>query len=242
MEALSHMITMYDSVDVAAIPHDAQAVAGYRDGKYQTYPELVTRFPATPKLSIVVFAKDDGDCLDIENGDASIGDAPGWVKRQHARGQKRPVLYTSLSNVNTLHDELSKAAVYRGEWRLWSADYVGFPKINGPADGISTYADATQYTDKALGRNLDASLCSTTFFGAAPKPDKFVPADEARWEREFDALKGRRGAWPALRRRVLARVMLHRQRVIVEAAYKTGWTVDNRHQRYGLLFARTGKR
>jgi hypothetical protein len=35
---------------------------------------------------------------------------------------------------------------------------------------MNTKADATQYTNKALNRTLDASQCSTGFFGATAHP------------------------------------------------------------------------
>lgn len=236
-------ITLYDSIEPRLMPANAQAVAGYTGGKWPTFGELAKLFPSAHRLSIAINARDDGECLDIEAGDASPADAPAWFHRQIARGVKRPCFYTSLSNVNTLMSVLQSAGIHRVQYRLWSAHYTGGAHLCGPDEGISTYADATQYWDKALGRNLDVSLCADSFFTAVqPPPSAYVPEDEARWEREFDALRGKRGPWPALRRRVLARVMLHRQRKIVSLAFASGWNVLNRHARYRLLFARTNKR
>jgi hypothetical protein len=236
------MIRMYDSITVGEIPANAQAVAGYTGGKWPTANELAKRFPNAKRLTIAVRAADDGECLDIETGDASPSDAPAWFHRQIARGVKRPCFYTSLSNVNTLLHALTTAGIQRSRYRVWSAHYTGTAHLCGPQEGIATHADATQYWDKALGRNLDVSLCEDSFFGAPSPPSSYVPADEARWEREFDGLKGRNGPWAKLRRRVLTRTMLHRQREIVALAYKTGWDTLNRHARYRLLFSRTNKR
>ena len=73
----------------------------------------------------------------------------------------------------------------------------------------------------------------------------YVPADERRWRSEFDALKGRRGPWAAMRRRVLVRVMSKRRKEIWEVATAEvkrgghGWSELNRRPRYEALRERT---
>lgn len=157
--------TMYDSVNPNEIPPGAVAVAGYTSGHWPTYPELVRRFPKARKLSIAVNAQHDATCLDVEPGDATNAQAPGWVRRQQRRGVKRPVLYTSVSNAGALLSELQRNGIRRGEVRLWTAHYNRTPHLCSPSCGfgMSTVADATQYHDKALGRNLDVSLCAPGF-------------------------------------------------------------------------------
>jgi hypothetical protein len=90
-------LTMYDAVDVSALPPGADAYAGYLGGAFPTFAELRRRFHGngTHLLSVAVFASQTADCLDIEAGDATNAEAPGWVKRQLARGAGRPCLYTS---------------------------------------------------------------------------------------------------------------------------------------------------
>ena len=150
-------ITMYDSVDIGTVPGFAQAVAGYVGGNWPTYDGLVKRFPKAHHLSIAVNAGEDAECLDIETGDATPADAPNWVRRQHARGIKRPVVYANASTMPSVLNALSAARIGRNEYRVWTAHYTYRAHIEPGSD-------ATQYTDKALGRNLDASLCSPTFF------------------------------------------------------------------------------
>lgn len=161
-------VTMYDSIDVHQIPADAQAVAGYVGGKWPTYHALEMKFPKAHRLSIAVFASEDADCLDVEPGDARIDQAAMWVKRQLARGVYRPVVYTSVSQAAGLLKALSQAGVARSEVRLWTAHYTFRPHRCSSKCGFGmwTTADATQWSDHALGRNLDASLCSPTFFAA----------------------------------------------------------------------------
>lgn len=160
-------ITMYDSVDLRQIPSGAAAVAGYVGGHWPTFGTLAAEWPnSTHKLSIAVNASEDAECLDVERGDASIDQAAAWVKRQHARGIKKPVVYTSVSQASLLLRALGRAGITRSQVRLWTAHYT-FKAHRCSAVcgfGFASRADATQYTDHALGRNLDASLCSPTFF------------------------------------------------------------------------------
>lgn len=165
-------ITMYDSIDVAQIPRDAVAAAGYVNGRWPTFSRLG---PHKHRLSIAVSASANAECLDVEKGDATISQAPAWVKRQLKRGVKRPVVYTSVSRAPALLRALSDAGirVKRAKirrWlgpqiRLWTAHYTFHPHICSKECGFGDItADATQYHDHALGKNLDASLVSPTFF------------------------------------------------------------------------------
>lgn len=158
---------MFDSVDVAQIPASATAVAGYTAGSWPTYWELVKRFPHASVLDIAIAASYDATCLDIEAGDATPAEAPAWVRRQHARGVKRPVVYCSVSAMDQLLALLEQAGIGRKEVRVWCAHYTFTPHICGPhscGELRSTRADATQWTDQALGRNLDQSLLDEGFF------------------------------------------------------------------------------
>ena len=161
-------VEMFDDVNVSLIPVDAVAVAGYVDGRWPTYNSLVKKFPhAQHKVSIAVFAKDDADVLDVEPGDAKISEAPAWVRRQHARGHKRPIVYTSLAYAPTLIATLKSAGFEYGvDYLLWSAHYTYKPHLCSPKCGLGmkVIAHATQWTDKAGGKSLDESLVSAEFF------------------------------------------------------------------------------
>lgn len=167
---------MFDSVDVTQIPRSAAAVAGYVGGRWPTYQTLLKSYPSAHVLGIAVFASEDAECLDIEQGDATIAEAASWVKRQVARGVAKPVCYTSLSQAASLLAALKAAGVQRNQIRLWTAHYNYTPHLCSSACGLgfTGTADATQYTDKAMGRNLDASLVSDGFF-PAPKPAPTPP-------------------------------------------------------------------
>lgn len=148
--------TMYDSVTVSEIPKDAKAVAGYVGGRWPTFFQLQRQFPKAKRLSIAVNAGEDARCLDVEAGDATPLEAPAWVRRQHARGIRRPVVYCSLSVLPQVLAALTNAGIQRAQYLVWVAHYTGIPHIEPGAD-------ACQYTNQALGRNLDASLCQPWF-------------------------------------------------------------------------------
>lgn len=167
------MLTMYDSINVAAIPKDAKAVAGYVGGHWPTYPTLLKQFPHAHVLSIAVASTQDAMCLDVEQGDATNETAKRWMKRQLSRMSGKPVLYTSISNARALIAAMDSIGVHRSQYKLWSAHYTHKPHICDKNCGFgNVQADATQYTNHALGRTLDASLCSDSFFGSTPPKPK----------------------------------------------------------------------
>jgi hypothetical protein len=146
--------TMYDSTNVGNIPADAEAVAGYINGAFENFNELVRRFPHAKHLSIAVSSSHDAQCLDIETGDATPADAPGWVRRQHARGIKRPVVYANTSTIVAVINALTRNGIKRDEYLVWTAHYTDQPHIEPGSD-------STQWEDH---RELyDVSLCEPWF-------------------------------------------------------------------------------
>lgn len=157
------MPTMYDSVTLTEIPANAQAVAGYVNGRWPTYKQLIVKWPYAQRVSVAVTAEVDADCLDIENGDATPAQAPAWVRRQQARGLVRPIVYADLSTMPTVLGTLAASGISRSRVRVWTAHYTHVPHRCGTGCGLKTTADATQYTNVALNRNLDASLVTEAF-------------------------------------------------------------------------------
>jgi len=165
------MITMFDAIDTSQIPSNAQAVAGYAGGNWPTFASLAAKFPNAYRLSIAVNSGEDADCLDVEPGDATVGDTPGWYARQRARGVARPCLYASAGIMNDLLGTLQQAGISRPSVRLWSAHYSGQHICAPGSCGMtSTPMDGTQWTSTALGRSLDESLLVDGFFGSTPSP------------------------------------------------------------------------
>lgn len=158
--------TMYDDVNLSLIPKDAEVVAGYVNGRWVTFPKLAAEFPHAKHVSIAVTAEANAEVLDVERGDALISQVPNWVRRQLARGVDRPVVYCAVSDAKDVLKVLAYSGIPRRKVRLWTAHYTGHQHFCSAACGFGmpTTADATQYTDKALGRSLDASVVSDTFF------------------------------------------------------------------------------
>lgn len=159
-------VSMFDDVNVDLIPKWAKAVAGYVGGNWPTFSKLPKLFPNAKLVSIAVASNEDAEALDIERGDAVIEDAPAWFKRQVARGVKRPIFYIQLSEAQALINYLSHSGIRRSEYRLITAHYSYKRHLCSPKCGLGFRgsADATQWTDKALGRSLDETLCSKHFF------------------------------------------------------------------------------
>nr|WP_240490884.1 glycoside hydrolase family 25 protein [Amycolatopsis vancoresmycina] len=126
---------MYDAVTAANIPGDARMVAGYID-RIKLAPWSAAdwaRFPNAVKVTIVKkAATNDGDVLDVEPGDASPGEAPGWVQMRRAAGAD-PTIYCSLALWPSVRNAFSAAGV--AEPHYWIAHYDGDPAI--PAGAIA---------------------------------------------------------------------------------------------------------
>lgn len=161
-------ITMYDSIDPMQIPLDAQAVAGYINGSWPTFSQLAARFPKAILLSITVTGDTAAHAMavDDEPGDVSTAGAVAWLRAAAARGTWRPCAYASASAMGGLMAAMQAAGLNLSDFRLWSAHYTGTAHICGPHSCglVSRDMDGTQWTDRALGRNLDESLLADDFF------------------------------------------------------------------------------
>lgn len=244
---------MYDSVSVGEIPAHAPAVAGYVGGAWPTYRELERRFPHAHKLSVAISASEDADGLDIENGDATVAEAPAWYRRQKMRGHPKPTLYTSASNVGALVKAMRAAGVSRADYQIWSAHFTGVPHICDSHCTGGFNVEATQWTDKAQGRDLDESLCLDGFFGpfAAPRPPgpsmHVLTPLERREVSLFDMLEQHPHRHPVAVHKVRERLVQLRKEVWMAAAHdikaghtaRQAWTYRDRGQRYAILQART---
>jgi hypothetical protein len=162
---------MADSITVENLPAAGfPAYAGYTSGFWPTFPVLQERFPHAHLLSVAVNAAHDAQCLDVEPGDATNGQAPAWVRRQHARGIHRPCVYTSASNAGALVRTLAAAGIARARYRLWSAHYGLGPHICSPRTcaypGVPP-CDGTQFTKTGRGAHgslIDHSVLRDDFF------------------------------------------------------------------------------
>jgi hypothetical protein len=166
-------ITLYDSVTEDQIPSDAKYIAAYVDGGYANYARVRLLFPSALVMSITITAAIDADCLDVELGDALPDSVVPWVARQHARGITRPVVYANAYTMKTsVIPLLESAGITQSQVRLWSAHYGTGEHICGPdtCTAVSLSVDGTQWTENAMGRNLDQSTLLPSFFGTTVNP------------------------------------------------------------------------
>jgi hypothetical protein len=172
-------ITMFDTALNDQFPDGAAAYAAYVDGGVGNQPNyawIVAAFPKARHLSIALFASNNADALDVEQGAAAPAAIPGWYARQAARGIERPVIYASVSTMESeILPVLAQASIPRMKTRLWTAHYGLGEHICGPrtCGQLSVDADGTQWTSSALGKTLDQSLLRDDFFGTTMPPQSW---------------------------------------------------------------------
>lgn len=121
------MRTMYDSVNPARIPRNAEMVAGYVNGPYQWADTDWALFPNAVHVGIAVRASyNGGEVLDVETGDAAPMQAPDWVLMRRAAGVN-PTIYCSESLWTTVAREFNRQGVVAPNY--WIAHYDGWRAI-----------------------------------------------------------------------------------------------------------------
>lgn len=141
------MRTMYDAVTPSNIPADAQMVAGYVDGRYAWSAADWARFPGAVRVRIAVFPwTNDGHVLDVERGDATPAQAPGWVQRRRAAGVD-PTVYCGLASAGYSWADVRAAFQAQGvpEPHYWIAAYPGIGAALYPGSVAHQYANPGPY-------------------------------------------------------------------------------------------------
>jgi hypothetical protein len=137
---------MYDGVTVAELPDGAQLYAGYVDGHYANTQALAERFPAARHVPIAVFAStNEGVVLDVEQGDASPAEAPGWVQMRRAHGID-PSVYCNADTWPAVRDAFHSAGV--AEPHYWIAKYDGMAEI--PIGAVAKQFESTAGYDRSV--------------------------------------------------------------------------------------------
>lgn len=156
--------SMYDAVTPSGIPAGATLIAGYADGHYANLPALKARFPHAVVVGIAVTASfNGGTILDVEKGDATPAEAPGWVVKRRAAGVD-PTVYCNSSTWPSVKTAFTKAGVAQPHY--WIAHYDGDPTI--PAGAV-----AKQWRN---ADSFDQSSVAAYWPGVDPKPTPPKPA------------------------------------------------------------------
>lgn len=88
---------MFDAIYPDQAPAGADIYAGYVGGNWPDFNGMKTAHPGKLYVSIAVNASERAKMLDVETGDASPAEAPGWVLDQRAAGDPFPWVYMSES-------------------------------------------------------------------------------------------------------------------------------------------------
>ena len=153
---------MYDGVDASSVPSGAALYAGYVDGQWQSYGPLAAKFPGARHVSICVTSSGSARVLDVETGDASPTEAPGWAARERANGNQYPVVYVNASTWPAVKAAFADQGVTAPLY--WVAAYVD-DSADVPA--IPAGAIGVQYYDFG---GYDASLVADYWPGLDPAP------------------------------------------------------------------------
>jgi hypothetical protein len=148
---------MFDSIDASQIPADAQMVAGYVNGIYAWSAADWARFPHAVHVTVTVNAGGSADVLDVENGDASPAEAPGWIAA-HPNGS----IYCDSSTWPAVRAAFGSRPLPP----FWIANY------NGDASSIPAGAVAAQYEDAGP---YDLSVVADYWPGVDPAPSPSPP-------------------------------------------------------------------
>lgn len=161
------MRSLYDALDPANIPADAQCIAFYVD--VLSPAAAAARWPGRALLSIARTESEDAACLDVESGDATPVQAPAWVARQRARGVVFPWVYCSQSPWATVQVAFRVQGVAEPLW--WIAapapdltllpgtvatqrQYLGTYDVSALADQVPGLDPAEEAAEDDMGYTL----------------------------------------------------------------------------------------
>lgn len=172
---------MFDGVTPANVPAGAALYAGYVNGEWPSLAALSAKFPGALHVSVTVNTVGHATVLDVENGDATPEQAPGWAERQRSDGNPYPVVYMDYANWLLVRNQFADQAI--PEPLYWVAAYVKDPtQVPAiPADAI-----AVQFYDYG---GYDASVVADYWPGVDPAPiAESVPSAKTIQLEEEDAM------------------------------------------------------
>jgi hypothetical protein len=169
---------MRDSTSAADIPADTPMVAGYVDGRYAWSAADWQRFPHAVRVGIAVHAwTNQGDVLDVEQGDATPAQAPGWVGARRAAGAVRPTIYCNRGNVGAVADALHAAGVDPAHCAIWLATLDGTVVDGVTAHGYEIAACQSRGAAQT-GGHYDESIVFDDVWPGVATPDTGTIAPE----------------------------------------------------------------
>jgi hypothetical protein len=148
---------MYDGVSPGRLPADAAMVGGYVNGMYAWSAASWARFPKARKVTIAVTAAASANVLDVETGDATPTQAPGWALNERREGHI-PTVYCNRSTWPAVRAAFVNQHVTQPQY--WIASYSSSTVI--PAGAV-----ALQYENTP---GYDLSIVEDHWPGVDPEP------------------------------------------------------------------------
>jgi hypothetical protein len=168
---------MYDSISARSIYNanrNPDMVAGYID-KIKLEPWTSSDwelFPNAAKVQIVKKASTNaGHVLDVEPGDATPAQAPGWVKMRRAKDLATPTIYCNLSTWQSVIDQFNSQRVAQPLY--WIAKYDNKPEFLTKA-GITCIAKQYHGNDP---KNYDLSYVADYWPGVDREQNEMAALD-----------------------------------------------------------------
>lgn len=172
--------SMYDGINslaagIHALLGEPPLVAGYCDGTYAWDAADWNLFPNAVHVWICTRASttSKGDVLDVENGDATPAEAPGWINARKKAGLYRPTIYCNKATVPAVRRATGNLVLGK-DYDIWCADWTGSAHqvTSSVAGGVTAKCAVTQW------RSTDAFDENTVYddgwphrtSGPAPKP------------------------------------------------------------------------
>lgn len=141
-------LLLRDSIDAPLIPRDTPVVAGYGDGRFIWSPAWKASgglpagtnwwdlFPAAVKLVIVVTPGHFGDIADVEFGDFTPADAPGFVRAFNRPGRRAATFYCNRSTWPQIVDALVAAGLDPAAVDWWIGTLDGTTDLFYGSSGV----------------------------------------------------------------------------------------------------------
>lgn len=165
---------MYDAVTPTNIPANAEMVAGYVDGRFAWSAADWVRFPNAVHVPIAVFpTTNNGVVLDVEQGDATPQQAPGWVLMRRAAGVD-PTVYCSEVAWPAVRAAFTAAGVAQPHY--WVAAY--------PGEGAVVPAGAVAHQYQDTGR-YDLSIVADFWPGVDPTQEDDLTPEQDKMLRDI---------------------------------------------------------
>lgn len=179
------MRQMKDSTNWAAIPVSTQLVAGYVPPSSFAWPSQAwARFTGSILVKITPSASVHGagvQVLDVEKGDATPAQVPGWVSASLGAGQE-PTTYCNLATWPAVISACLNAGTPVPQ--AWVAEWDGVQTLpTVTVNGVTYTAIAKQYADPAHGSggDWDASIVANFWPGIDQGQGVDMTPEEHAW-------------------------------------------------------------